>query len=260
MAEHWLNGWTLVAAGLAALSAYGLVRPPTVPGTSGQGRLGRWWSRVLVVLRGRSDAAPLRRRLPVCALASTAVCAVAAGRAGTSATWGAWPVLVVGLVVVLGRLEPAATRRRQQVLVLQTPQALDLLAACLAAGLPVRRAVSVVADAFEGPVAEELTRVGSLTELGMPDARAWRTLVGHPQLGPAATDLVRSVESGTLLVEGLQRHADRAREVRQSTLQVNARRVGVRSILPLMTCFVPAFLLLGVVPSVVSALSQSLHF
>jgi len=29
---------------------------------------------------------------------------------------------------------------------------------------------------------------------------------------------------------------------------VRARRVGVRSVLPLMTCFLPSFLLLGVVP------------
>jgi hypothetical protein len=31
----------------------------------------------------------------------------------------------------------------------------------------------------------------------------------------------------------------------------------VRSVLPLMTCFIPAFLLLGVVPTVVSAVVQA---
>jgi hypothetical protein len=32
----------------------------------------------------------------------------------------------------------------------------------------------------------------------------------------------------------------------------------VRSVLPLMTCFLPAFLLIGVVPAVVSAISHAL--
>jgi hypothetical protein len=33
--------------------------------------------------------------------------------------------------------------------------------------------------------------------------------------------------------------------------------VGVRSVLPLMICFLPAFLLLGVLPSVVSAILKA---
>ena len=70
--------------------------------------------------------------------------------------------------------------------------------------------------------------------------------------------LGRSVESGTLLVTTLRHHAVQARERRQASLQVVARSVGVRSVLPLMTCFIPAFLLLGVVPTVASALSRAL--
>ena len=49
-----------------------------------------------------------------------------------------------------------------------------------------------------------------------------------------------------------------AREVRRSELQVLARAVGVRSVLPLMMCFIPSFLLLGIVPAVVSAVFNAL--
>jgi pilus assembly protein TadC len=93
-----------------------------------------------------------------------------------------------------------------------------------------------------------------MVELGAPDIDAWRSLRGHPQLGPAAIDLARSVESGTMLVETLNHHARAARADRRAALQIRARAVGVRSVLPLMICFLPAFLLLGVLPSVVSAI------
>ena len=56
----------------------------------------------------------------------------------------------------------------------------------------------------------------------------------------------------------LRHHAVQARERRQAALQVVARSVGVRSVLPLMTCFIPAFLLLAAVPTVASALARAL--
>ena len=66
------------------------------------------------------------------------------------------------------------------------------------------------------------------------------------------------MESGTRLTECLRQHADSARENRRAALQVRARSVGVRSVLPLMVCFIPSFLLLGVVPTVASALAHAL--
>ncbi len=253
-----LSTWAYVSAAFAGLAVLALLPAPRdlgalLPPREGPGPP---WTRFVV---GRDDAVPLRGRvLPSAALGTAA--AVLAVRLGVPA-WLAWPavplVTVLG-VVLLGRVEPARARRRRQVLVLQTPQALELMASCLAAGLPVRSACAVVVDAFDGPVAEDLGRVRALTDLGVADAEAWQRLAGHPQLGPAAADLARSVESGTLLVATLRHHAVRARERREAALQVVARSVGVRSVLPLMTCFIPAFLLLGVVPTVASALARAL--
>jgi pilus assembly protein TadC len=124
--------------------------------------------------------------------------------------------------------------------------------------LPVRTACAAVVRTFDGPVADDLGQVLSLLELGVSDVAAWSALHDHPQLGLAAADLARSVESGTSMVEGLRHHAAAARKARRSALQVQARAVGVRSVLPLMTCFIPSFMLLGVVPAVVSAVFNAL--
>jgi hypothetical protein len=124
--------------------------------------------------------------------------------------------------------------------------------------MPLRVATAAIVAAFDGPVAEDLGRVNALTALGTAEANAWRVLSDHPQLGPAAQDLARSVESGTRLTECLRQHAESVREHRRAALQVRARSVGVRSVLPLMLCFIPSFLLLGVVPTVASALAHAL--
>jgi pilus assembly protein TadC len=200
-----------------------------------------------------------RRTVVSVPVAGCVVLALArAGIVTSSVGWVLVLPLVLIVIISLGRLEPARSRRRRQQLIMETPQALELLGCCLAAGLPLRGAVAAVTTAYEGPVAEDLGRVLRMIELGAPDADAWRDLRGHPQLGAAAIDLARSVESGTRLVETLNHHARSARADRRAALQVRARAVGVRSVLPLMICFLPAFLLLGVLPAVVSAVLKAL--
>ena len=212
------------------------------------------------LVQGRADAPPLIRRV----LLSIA-CALALGFAGAringslgALVWFAAPLIAATGVLALGWVEPRSARRRREQLIMEAPQALELMAACLGAGLPARTACAAVARAVDGPVAEDLGQVLALLELGAGDVVAWRTLHDHPQLSLAAADLARSVESGTSMVEGLRHHAAAAREARRSRLQVRARAVGVRSVLPLMMCFIPSFLLLGIVPAVVSAVFNAL--
>lgn len=248
-------------AACTAVTVWLLIRDPRAalrrvedPGQALGQRDGPSW------LRGHPAAAPFWRRLLVAGIGAAALVLLASRFSGVGAGWLAagWPAATFGLAVALGHLEPLAARRRRHELVLHSPQALELMSACLAAGLPVRQACRAIVGAFGGAVGEDLTRVLALVDLGVPDVDAWRVLQEHPELGPAARDIARSVESGTMMVESLRHHAAVARLRREAALQVRARSVGVRSVLPLMTCFIPSFLLLGVVPSVVSAVSHAL--
>jgi len=172
--------------------------------------------------------------------------------------WIAGSFILLTGIVLPGLLEPSSMRRRRQQLVMDSPQALELLSACLAAGMPLRSATAAVVASFEGPVAEDLGAVLNLINLGVSDVEAWRTLRSHPQLGQAAVDLARSVESGTMMVQALGHHAREARTRQRASMEVAAKAVGVRSVLPLMVCFLPAFMLLGVVPTVASAILNAL--
>ncbi|HEY5981036.1 MAG TPA: type II secretion system F family protein [Microlunatus sp.] len=245
--------WGVAAAVLAALAV--LVAWPEPAGrvlVASRRRLPGW-------LRGRADAAPYGRRLLDGGMLGLAVTAVLL-RAGPLPALAAGVAVSLAGATVLGWLEPTATRVARRRRIADTPQALDLLASCLAAGLPVRSALRAVVEVIDGPLADDLTQVLRLTELGHDDVSAWRTLARHEQLGSAALDLARSVETGSLLVESLLVHAELAREERHGQVEEAARRVGVRSVLPLMVCFIPAFLLLGIVPTVASAVLNALHF
>jgi pilus assembly protein TadC len=175
-----------------------------------------------------------------------------------------WPVVAVSVVlagavvVALGYLEPASVRRRHEQLVRDLPQALDLLAAALEAGLPLRRATEAVVGVFDGPVGEDLSRVLIAVNLGIGEARAWRELGADPTWRRAAGDVARSVESGSMTVETLRQHAAGARAARRAQIEVTAKAVGVRSVLPLMLCFMPAFILIGIIPTVASAMLAAL--
>lgn len=209
---------------------------------------------------GRPGAPPLRRRLLVCGLAAVAVWLAlrSVGGLPDAVGWIAASLILVGGVVSLGWFEPTSARRRRTQLILDAPQALELLSACLAAGMPLRRATAAVVASFDGPLAEDLGAVQVLINLGVSDVEAWHTLRNHPQLGPAAVDLARSVESGTMMVQALAHHARDARTRRRASLEVAAKAVGVRSVLPLMICFLPSFMLLGIVPTVASAILNAL--
>lgn len=248
-----------LAAALAVSSPAQQVRRTLKPGAAdaAPARLGvaRW-------LAARPDAAPLRVRVLLAVVATFALAMVAhlVGGVAGALGWLLVPLLGPLTVIGLGLLESAPVRRRREVLVMEMPQALELLSACLAAGMPLRQATSAVASAFDGgPVAEDLARVLALVELGAPDAEAWRILRADPQWGPAVVDLARSVESGTMMVDALMHHARMARERRRSAVVIRAKAVGVRSVLPLMTCFLPSFLLVGVVPTVASAVLNALR-
>ncbi|HET8915292.1 MAG TPA: type II secretion system F family protein [Propionibacteriaceae bacterium] len=228
--------------------------------TRGRSKLAAVAAPMLRLIRGRGDAPPLIRRLLLSMLGVLALALAAARIDGWQGDllWFALPVVAATGVLALGWLEPRSARRRREQLIMEVPQALELLAACLGAGLPARTACAAVVRTFDGPVADDLGQVMVLLELGVGDVVAWQALHDHPQLGLAAADLARSVESGTSMVQGLRHHAAAAREVRRSERQVLARAVGVRSVLPLMMCFIPSFLLLGIIPAVVSAVFNAL--
>lgn len=153
------------------------------------------------------------------------------------------------------RLSGSGRRAREAArLAAQLPLCLDLLAACLEAGASMRAALSAVAPVSGAETRQLLAVVAGQLELGRSGPDAWRTLAGHPSWGAAARDVARSIDSGAALVSSLRAHAGEQRRATAWERRRRARAAGVRAILPLTLCFLPAFVLVGAVPIVAGLL------
>jgi pilus assembly protein TadC len=176
-------------------------------------------------------------------------------------TGGWWGPLIGGMVGIgldrgLRRLEPPGARARRLREVADLPIAADLLAVTLRGGTPVAEAASAVAGALPGPLADRLARVARLLRLGAPPVEAWaelRPVAGAERLVRAA---VRSAEHGSMLSTTLLGLADDLRADRAAAVEASARRAGVLIVLPLGLCFLPAFILAGLVPVIVAVLGD----
>jgi pilus assembly protein TadC len=173
--------------------------------------------------------------------------------------------IVVGLLAVGGgevalrRIEPKAVRLERARALADLPIAADLFAAASRAGAPPERAALAVGAALGGPVGVRLVRVGEALRRGVPSDEAWRHLAdlpGGPRLVSVAT---RSAERGSALSRALEQQAVDLRAAQAAAAEAAARKAGVLVVLPLGLCFLPAFLLAGVVPVVVSVLGDLLR-
>ena len=171
--------------------------------------------------------------------------------------WG--PVLAVmaflGVPIGLSRFEPAAARQRSARVVADLPLAVDLLAACLRAGRPPAEAVGTVGKALGGPLAEQLAEVERRLSLGADPIAAWGCLLDEPACESFARAVQRALRSGAPLARTLEHLADDVRQARRWSAEEQARAVETRSVVPLGLCFLPAFVLIGIVPTIASSFS-----
>jgi len=137
-------------------------------------------------------------------------------------------------------------RRREEAL----PGAVDLLCVCLDAGLPPGAALALVAPGVAAALRGDLTAVCALHELGADAASAWAEWRADPVLGAVARTMIRSGHSGSALAAALRAVSGQCRADLNSRAEATARRAGVFVLAPLGLCFLPAFVCLGVVPTV----------
>ncbi|KUP96463.1 type II secretion system F family protein [Thermobifida cellulosilytica] len=135
------------------------------------------------------------------------------------------------------------------------PLAVDLLVSGLRAGAHPTDVVAAVARALDGPLGAELDGVARRLRLGVDPAHAWQGVRGPAELAALGRAAARACRTGAPLADLLEAHAaDCRRAVRARALEL-AQRTGVLVVVPLGLCFLPAFVLVGVVPLAAGLLS-----
>ncbi len=132
-----------------------------------------------------------------------------------------------------------------------TAVVLDLAAAALSSGLSIPGTLKALDVAIGGAAR---TQTANLLLMGATWEEAWEELPRdrlREALRAAWTD-------GAAPVPLIQRSAQSLRLQRQRNAKEAAARLGARLVLPLGLCFLPAFILLGIVPVVAGAAGRLL--
>ena len=177
---------------------------------------------------------------------------------------GAWlfvggqagPVAALAATVVawwvLARAEAPSRRREREEVERTLPHLIDLFAATLRAGAEPTAGLAQVCSALPGPAADRLAPVIDRSAWGSSGVEAWQAILDDDELAPLGRAMVRSQTSGASVVQTVERLADELARESLARAEDAARRVGVGAAVPLGVCLLPAFLLLGVVPTVAS--------
>ena len=166
----------------------------------------------------------------------------------TAAPWNA----AVAAWRVLARAESPSRRREREEVERTLPHLIDLFASTLRSGAEPVAGLAQVCAALPGPAADRLAPVVEQARWGASGIEAWRSVSEDDELAPLARAMVRSLTSGASVVQTVERLADELARESMARAEDAARRVGVAAALPLGVCLLPAFLLLGVVPTVAS--------
>lgn len=127
---------------------------------------------------------------------------------------------------------------------------LALVEAAVTTGVALPHALGAVGRAVGGASGAGLVRAGSALVLGAAWSSAWAE--GPPAVHPVRDALEAAWTAGAPPVAGLRARADRLRRERRRAVRTAAARLAVHLVLPLGACFLPAFVLVGLVPVVLS--------
>jgi Flp pilus assembly protein TadB len=133
----------------------------------------------------------------------------------------------------------------------EVPVVVDLIAGCLAAGALLPDALDAAAVAGDDVMRSACRAVATALRSGAPPEEAWRGWLADPWLAPVARTAVRTTQTGAAAAADLNRTASRLRARRRAAAQQRLRQAAVWLVVPLGLCFLPAFVLLAVVPLVV---------
>ncbi len=195
---------------------------------------------------------------------SQLVAGTSAGLLTASAVTSRIPGLAVAAVlavaiwpITIQAFRRRAVARRLAVRRDAAPAVLDLLGAALRAGLNPHKAVLRVAERAPDALHEDLSVAAAVLRLGGTPAAALRGAAdrsGLDELRAAAAALEAAERWGAPPAEALAARAEALRTRARLNAEAQAGRAAVRLAFPLVLCFLPAFVLLTVVPTVAGAL------
>ena len=168
--------------------------------------------------------------------------------------------LLAGIVGCIAYIAPAVlvtmrARRRQSILGGELPDALDLLAVSVEAGLGFDGAVAKLTQYMEGPLAEEFELVLGGMRIGESRSDALKKFAersGSPEVSSFVRSLIQADQLGTSLGRILRVQAVDARNKRQAAAEERAMKAPIKMLFPTVAFIFPAMFIVVLGPAMLS--------
>jgi tight adherence protein C len=169
-------------------------------------------------------------------------------------------LMTVFMAVIAGYVGPSfwldkCRKRRQSVIQLALPDALDLLVVCLEAGLSLSASIARVAGEFarsSSALCEELRLVTAEMQAGKGGAdalRAFAERVGISDVSALSAMLIQTERFGTSVSDAIRIHCQGMRQDRLQRAEEVAQKAAVKMLLPASMFIFPATMLVLLGPA-----------
>jgi tight adherence protein C len=168
-------------------------------------------------------------------------------------------VLLGAAGVVVGYIAPEfwlgrRVRARQHAIILQIPDALDLLTISVRAGLGFDAALGKVVEKMEGPLVDEFRRALAEVRVGKARRDALRDIVPRTEV-PALTNFIGAIiqaeQLGVSISKVLQVQSEQLRIERRQRAEEQAARAPIKMLFPLVGCIFPSLFIVILGPAII---------
>ena len=145
-------------------------------------------------------------------------------------------------------------KKRQKAVLMQIPDALDLLTISVRAGLGFDGALGKVVEKLKGPLTEEFRRALAEIRVGKPRRDALRDIIPRTEV-PALTNFIGAIiqaeQLGVSISKVLQVQSEQLRIERRQRAEEMAAKAPIKMLFPLVGCIFPSLFIVILGPAII---------
>ena len=148
-------------------------------------------------------------------------------------------------------------RARSEAMVLQLPDALDLLTISVEAGLGFDAALAKVVEKMDGPLVDEFRQALAEVRMGRTRREALRDIVKRADAPPVANfigAIVQAEQLGVPIAKVLQIQSQQLRILRRQRAEEAAAKAPVKMLFPMVGCIFPTIFIVILGPAIVTVM------
>jgi tight adherence protein C len=145
-------------------------------------------------------------------------------------------------------------KKRQKGILLQIPDALDLLTISVRAGLGFDAALGKVVEKMKGPLVDEFRRALAEVRVGKARREALRDIVPRTEVQPLTNfigAIIQAEQLGVSISKVLQVQSEQLRIERRQRAEEQAAKAPIKMLFPLVGCIFPSLFVVILGPALI---------